>query len=161
MENILKSDGMADVPQAGIPAFSSWLAQISDAFSNGFRRLGQNEAVYSEVSVKDESSEAEQNLRLVHGSGVDVSSMDPQETVLRGQGDTFDYAPSGERLTPISEHSEELESRRSLQVSRCSDVGKMWVNRHSSGSVRLFGPFLLSLSVHLDITGGSVLVTNR
>lgn len=150
MENILKSDGMADIPQAGIPAFSSWLTQISDAFSSGFRRLGQNEAVYSEVSVKDESSEVEQNLRLVHGSGVDVSSMDPQETVLRGQGDRFDYAPSVERLTPISERTEELESRRSLQASRCSDVGKMWVNRHSSGLVCLLGPLSLSLlSVHL------------
>ncbi|XP_077092553.1 synaptotagmin-16 isoform X1 [Siphateles boraxobius] len=113
---------MADIPQAGIPAFSSWLAQISDAFSNGFRRLGQNQAVDSEVSVTDESSEVEQNLRLVHGSGVDVSSMDPQETlVLRGQGDRFEYAPSMDRLTPISEQTDELESR-SLQASRCSDA---------------------------------------
>lgn len=152
---------MADIPQAGIPAFSSWLAQISDAFSNGFRRLGQNEAVYSEVSVKDESSEVEQNLMLVHGSGVDVSSTDPQETVLRGQGDRFYYAPSVERLTPISEQTEELESRRSLQASRCSDVGKMWVNRHSSGLVRLFFVESAVRSFSLDITGGSVLVTNR
>lgn len=121
MENILKSDGMADVPQAGIPAFSSWLAQISDAFSNGFRRRGQNGAVDSEVSVKDASSEVEQNLRVVHGSGVD-----PQEKlVLRGPGSRFDYAPSVECLTPISEETDELESRRSLLASRCSDAGKM------------------------------------
>ncbi|KTG43158.1 hypothetical protein cypCar_00015675 [Cyprinus carpio] len=98
--------GMADVPQAGL---SSWFAQISDAFSNGFRHLGQNGAVDSEVSVKDESSEVEQNLRVVHGSGVD-------------QGSRFDYASSAERLTPISEETDELESRRSLLASRCSDA---------------------------------------
>lgn len=153
----MKSDGMADIPQAGIPAFSSWLAQISDAFSNGFRRLGQSQAVDSEVSVKDESSEVEQNLRLVHGSGVDVSSM-----VLRGHGDGFEYAPSMERLTPISEETDELESRRSLQASRCSDAGKMWVNRCSSGLVRLLAPFFVESAVRfrLDFTCGSVLVTN-
>ncbi|KAL0178381.1 hypothetical protein M9458_027275, partial [Cirrhinus mrigala] len=93
--------------------FSSWLAQISDAFSNGFRRLGQNGAVNSEVSV-------EQNLRVVHGSGVDPQGMLP----LRGQGNRFDFAPSVERLTPISEEADELESRRSLLASRCSDAGK-------------------------------------
>ncbi len=110
---------MADVPQAGIPAFSSWLAQISDAFSNGFHHLGKNRAVDSEVSVKEESSEVEQNLRVVHGSGVD-----PQ--VPRGQGCRFDYAPSVECLTPISEETDELESRRSLLASQsCSDAGKM------------------------------------
>lgn len=152
----MKSDGMADIPQAGIPAFSSWLAQISDAFSNGFRRLGQNQAVDPEVSVKDESSEVEQNLRLVHGSGVD------ETLVLRGQGDRFEYAPSMGRLTPISEQTDELESRRSLQGSRCSDAGKMWVNRCSSGLVRLLGPFSVESAVRfsLDITCGSVLVTN-
>ncbi|XP_042625288.1 synaptotagmin-16-like isoform X3 [Cyprinus carpio] len=109
---------MADIPQAGIPAFSSWLAEISDAFSNGFRRLSLNRVVDSEVSVKDESSEVEQNLMAVHGSGVD-----PQEKLaLRGQGSRFDYALSVKRLTPISEETDELESRRSLQASRCSDA---------------------------------------
>ncbi|XP_043111972.1 synaptotagmin-16 isoform X2 [Puntigrus tetrazona] len=108
---------MAEAPQAGIPAFFSWITQISDAFSNGFRHLGQNEAVDSEVSVKGESSEVEQHLRAVHGSGVD-----PQEKLgLRGQGCRFDYAPSLERLTPISEETDELESR-SLLASRCSDA---------------------------------------
>lgn len=140
---------MADVPQEGISAFSSWLTQISDAFSNGFRRLGQNEAVDSEVSVKDESSGVEQSLRVVHGSGVDPQKMLP----LRGQGSMgyrFDYAPSVERLTPISEEADELESRRSLLASRCSDAGKIWVTSCSRGLVRLLGPFLVRLlSVHL------------
>lgn len=101
-------NGMADTPQTGNPAFSSWLAQISDAFSSGFRRLGQNETV---DSVKDESSEV--NLRVVHGSVVD------------SQGDKFDYALSAERLTPISEETDELESGRSLLTS---DTGKMMVS---------------------------------
>lgn len=156
MENTLKSDGMADTPPAGVPASSSWLAQISDAFSNGFRRLGQTQAVDPEVSVNDESSEVEQNLRLVHGSGAD------ETLVLRGQGDRFEYGPSMGRLTPISEHTDELESRRSLQGSRCSDAGKMGVNGCSGGLLRLPGPFFVESAVRfsLDITCGSVLVTN-
>ncbi|XP_026097453.1 synaptotagmin-16-like isoform X1 [Carassius auratus] len=109
---------MADIPQSGIPVFTSWIAEMSDAFSNGFRRLSLNRVVDSEVSVKDESSEVEQNLMDVHGSGVD-----PQEKLaLRDQGSRFEYALSVERLTPIREETDELESRRSLLASRCSDA---------------------------------------
>lgn len=142
----MKSDGMADIPQSGIPAFTSWIAEISDAFSNGFRRLSLNRVVDSGVSVKDESSEVEQNLMDVHGSGVD-----PQEKLaLRDQGSRFEYALSVERLTPIREETDELESRRSLLASRCSDAGKMWVSSCSNELVHLLGPFWLRLlSVHL------------
>ncbi|XP_059373113.1 synaptotagmin-16-like isoform X1 [Carassius carassius] len=109
---------MADIPQSGIPALSSWITEISDAFSNGFRRLSLNRVVDSEVSVKDESSEVEQNLMDVHGSGVD-----PQEKLaFRDQGSSFEYALSVECLTPIREETDELESRRSLLASRCSDA---------------------------------------
>ncbi|TRZ01157.1 hypothetical protein DNTS_002837 [Danionella cerebrum] len=77
---------MASNPQAGIPAFTSWLSQISSSL----RSLGQNGP--NEVSVKDES------LTSLSGSTTD----------------SFDYSQSLERLTPIGEEPDELESQRSL-----------------------------------------------
>lgn len=133
---------MADVPKSGIPAFSAWFAQVSDAISNSFRSIGQNGAVdpkvshssVPEVSVEGESLEvvscvdSGQNVRDVNGYEVDVSSMDPQEKIealqaqlaMRGLGSKFDSSHTGERLTPIREEIDEVESRRSL-ASRCSN----------------------------------------
>lgn len=135
---------MADVPKSGIPAFSAWFAQVSDAISNSFRSIGQNGALevshssIPEVSVGGESSEvvscvdSGQNVRDVNGSEVDVSSMNPQEKIealqaqlaMRGLGSEFDSSHTGERLTPIGEELDEVESRRSL-ASWCSNSGKI------------------------------------
>lgn len=146
----MKPDRMADVPKSGIPAFSAWFAQVSDAISNSFRSIGQNEAVDSkvshspvpEVSVEGDCSQVDsgvdsgQNVSDVNGYEVDVSSMEKLEALqaqlaLRGLGSKFDSSHSGERLTPIREELDEVESRRSL-ASRCSNSGKIEVGIHFS-----------------------------
>lgn len=141
-----KTSGMADVPKSGIPAFSAWLAQVSDSISNGFRNL-QNGAVDpkmtdssdAEVAVKVECSEVESSVDLgqkvadVNGCEVDVSSMDSQEKLeafqtqlaLPSLGSKFDSDPFVGRLTPIVEELDEVGSMRSLMDSLCSNSGKI------------------------------------
>ncbi|KAF4089897.1 hypothetical protein AMELA_G00043480 [Ameiurus melas] len=91
-------------------AFSVWLSQLSDTVKDSFLSLGPKP-----------TSEPKSEVIEVNESQVDVSSMSSEEklqvlhTQLASRG-LIDPLP--DRLTPINEEMEDVESRRSVMSSR-------------------------------------------
>ncbi|XP_026794851.3 synaptotagmin-16 isoform X1 [Pangasianodon hypophthalmus] len=91
-------------------AFSVWLSQLSDSIKDSFLSLGPK-------PTSDPKSEAIE----VNESQVDVSSMSSEEKlqVLHAQlASRGLIEPLPDRLTPINEEMEDVESRRSVMSSR-------------------------------------------
>lgn len=90
-------------------AFSIWLAQLSDSIKDSFLNLGPKPT--------PEPKESQ----------VDVSSMSPEEKlqVLQAQLASRGLVePLADRLTPIHEETEDVESRRSVTSSRPPSAGE-------------------------------------
>lgn len=97
-------------------AFSIWLSQFSDTVKDSFLSLGpkptsesrQNELAESQMGIPSMSSE--EKLQFLH-------------TQLAARG-LIDALP--DRLTPINEEMEDVESRRSVMSSRPPSAGECW-----------------------------------
>lgn len=101
-------------------AFSVWLSQLSDTIKDSFLSLGPK-------PTSEPMSEAVE----VNESQVDVSSMSSEEklhvlhTQLASRGL---IEPLPDRLTPINEEMEDVESRRSVTSSRPPSAGEKSVS---------------------------------
>lgn len=104
---------MADSSPA---TFSIWLSQLSDTIKDSFINLGPKP-----------TSEPKSEVGEVNGSQVDVSSMSSEEKleVLHAQlASRGLMKPLADRLTPINEELEDMESRRSVVSSRPPSAGE-------------------------------------
>ncbi|XP_053358067.1 synaptotagmin-16 isoform X3 [Clarias gariepinus] len=95
--------------------FSIWFSQISDTIKDSFLNLGP----------KPPPSIPESEVTEVNESREDVSSMSPEEKrrILHAQLASRGLVePLPDRLTPINEEMEDVESRRSVMSSRPPSV---------------------------------------
>ncbi|XP_072533438.1 synaptotagmin-16 isoform X2 [Salminus brasiliensis] len=112
---------MTDSSPSGAAAISAWFSQFSDAIKDSFLSLGPKPASIPKSDHAEVTAEG--------GSHLDTASMDPEERLwalkdqlaLRGLGSGSEPGPL-ERLTPINEEAEELESKRGGSGSPCSST---------------------------------------
>lgn len=102
-------------------AFSVWFSQLSDTIKDSFLSLGPKPTSDSTSEVTEETE-----------SQVDVSSMNSEEKIQALHAQLASRGliePLPDRLTPINEEMEDVESRRSIMSTRPPSAGEKSVSR--------------------------------